>query len=430
MHHHYLLRITFINQAGLSQIVCHLPSLALVERSPDGGYIIPQLYDEGYGSNKTSPAKDMQAVRKCWPESPTFVPRHEELPMGPMLKSHYGFNAFNQVQLNEGPIMDHQRASFNNHYYALLGGGDSLSPQMPIPCGAEIYARKVFIGGLPIDVKEADIYNTFRHFGKMIIDWPRRSEKETVAAATSARTMSGYVFLVYESEASVQMLVNKCYKDNDKLFLLVSSLTMRNKPVQVRPWKLSDTDYIVDKNAKMWARRTVFIGGLPRPTRACDLAAAIEDLYGHVAYVGIDIDPELKYPKGAARVVFFTSESLVAAISGKYVHIPHSEVQKRLEIKPYVMDEQMCDECEGRRCAGRYAPYFCGDFDCMQYFCEICWDMVHTDEDHKFDHKPLVRCGEQTKQLARPPHHGPQHGAARNGSVGHHSLRSRHGHYF
>ena len=43
---------------------------------------------------------------------------------------------------------------------------------------------------------------------------------------------------------------------------------MRNKPVQVRPWKLSDAEYVIDKNAKMWARRTVFIGGLPRPTRA------------------------------------------------------------------------------------------------------------------------------------------------------------------
>ena len=61
-----------------------------------------------------------------------------------------------------------------------------------------------------------------------------------------------------------------------------------------------------------------------------DLAAAIEYLYGHVAYVGIDIDPELKYPKGAARVVFSKSESLMAAISGKYVHLPHSEVQKRV----------------------------------------------------------------------------------------------------
>lgn len=60
----------------------------------------------------------------------------------------------------------------------------------------------------------------------------------------------------------------------------------------------------------------------------------------------------------------------------------------------------MCDECEGMECAGRYAPYFCGDVSCLQYFCETCWDNYHygtySDERRAF-HKPLVRVGDQTK---------------------------------
>lgn len=64
----------------------------------------------------------------------------------------------------------------------------------------------------------------------------------------------------------------------------------------------------------------------------------MEGLYGRVSYVGIDIDPELKYPKGAARVVFSTSEALMAAISGKYVHIQHSEVRKRVCLRNFDLE--------------------------------------------------------------------------------------------
>lgn len=49
-----------------------------------------------------------------------------------------------------------------------------------------------------------------------------------------------------------------------------------------------------------------------------------------MCYVGVDIDPELKYPKGAARVTFNTTKSFVAAISGRYVNIPHADANKRV----------------------------------------------------------------------------------------------------
>ncbi|XGW09566.1 hypothetical protein V3C99_011670 [Haemonchus contortus] len=273
----------------------------------------------------------------------------------------------------------------------------------------EVFARKVFVGGLPIDVTEEEIWQTFSVFGNVLVDWPRRPDGTSARDEESgrgSRSMTGYVFLVFEEESSVQYLVSECHKEDDRYYLFVSSPTMRDKPVQVRPWRLADMDFISNPRTIMDPRRTVFIGGVPRPTRASELAECLERLYGPVCYVGIDIDPELKYPKGAARVTFVTTQAFIAAINGRFVHVHHGDSQKRVEIKPYVMDEQMCDHCEGKQCSSRYAPYFCGDVDCLQYYCEFCWDRVHYRAgSRRMEHRPLVRMGDQTKVLPRPPHH-------------------------
>lgn len=56
----------------------------------------------------------------------------------------------------------------------------------------------------------------------------------------------------------------------------------------------------------------------------------IESVFGPVCYVGVDIDPELKYPKGAARVTFNTTKSFIAAINGRFINIPHADTNKRV----------------------------------------------------------------------------------------------------
>lgn len=274
-----------------------------------------------------------------------------------------------------------------------------------------IFSRKVFVGGLPIDVTEEEVWATFAVFGKVLVDWPRRPEHGKGDGydddnRRNPRSVSGYVFLVFDKEESVQELVRHCVVDANKYYLFVSSPTMNQKPVQVRPWRLSDIDYFGDKNSYVDPRRTVFIGGVPRPTRAKDLAEYLENYYGTVAYVGIDIDPELKYPKGAARVTFQNAVSFVSAIIGRFVHIKQSDSDKRVEIKPYVIEDQICDECEGQLCRHSYAPYFCGESGCLQYYCESCWDRVHyVTSEVRGNHRPMVRTGDQTKVLPRPPHH-------------------------
>ncbi|EYC34431.1 hypothetical protein Y032_0001g41 [Ancylostoma ceylanicum] len=85
----------------------------------------------------------------------------------------------------------------------------------------EVFARKVFVGGLPIDVTEDEIWQTFSVFGNVLVDWPRRPDGTSARDEESgrgSRSMTGYVFLVFEEESSVQYLVSECHKEDDRLF--------------------------------------------------------------------------------------------------------------------------------------------------------------------------------------------------------------------
>ena len=65
---------------------------------------------------------------------------------------------------------------------------------------------------------------------------------------------------------------------------------------------------------------------------------------------------------------------------------------QQVEVKPYVLDDQMCDECHGVRCGGKFAPFFCANVTCLQYYCEQCWSIIHSRAGREF-HKPLVKEG-------------------------------------
>ena len=55
---------------------------------------------------------------------------------------------------------------------------------------------------------------------------------------------------------------------------------------------------MVDKPQPLDSRKAVFVGGVPRPLKASELAHVMEEKYGNVTFVGIDCDNDLKYPKG------------------------------------------------------------------------------------------------------------------------------------
>lgn len=43
--------------------------------------------------------------------------------------------------------------------------------------------------------------------------------------------VTGYAFLLFQDERSVQALIDACIKEEDKLYLCVSSPTIKDKPV-------------------------------------------------------------------------------------------------------------------------------------------------------------------------------------------------------
>ncbi|KAI1287942.1 Cytoplasmic polyadenylation element-binding protein 4 [Halotydeus destructor] len=250
----------------------------------------------------------------------------------------------------------------------------------------ERFSRKVFVGGLPPDIDEEEITASFRRFGALVVDWPHKAESKSYFPP------KGYAFLLFQDEASVQALIDACINEENKLYLCVSSPTIKDKPVQIRPWRLSDADFVLDATMPLDPRKTVFVGGVPRPLKAFELAMIMDRLYGGVCYAGIDTDPELKYPKGAGRVAFSNQQSYIAAISARFVQLQHQDIEKRVEVKPYVLDDQICDECQGARCNGKFAPFFCANVTCLQYYCEQCWSAIHSRPGREF-HKPLVKEG-------------------------------------
>ncbi|XP_023818932.1 cytoplasmic polyadenylation element-binding protein 3 isoform X5 [Oryzias latipes] len=273
------------------------------------------------------------------------------------------------------------------------GHGDpSLPPGLNSPTRCqngermERYSRKVFVGGLPPDIDEDEITNSFRRYGHLVVDWPHKAESKSYFPP------KGYAFLLFQEESSVQALIDACIEEDGKLYLCVSSPTIKDKPVQIRPWNLSDSDFVMDGSQPLDPRKTIFVGGVPRPLRAVELAMIMDRLYGGVCYAGIDTDPELKYPKGAGRVAFSNQQSYIAAISARFVQLQHNDIDKRVEVKPYVLDDQMCDECQGARCGGKFAPFFCANVTCLQYYCEYCWASIHSRAGREF-HKPLVKEG-------------------------------------
>ncbi|KAI6172675.1 hypothetical protein M3Y98_00999700 [Aphelenchoides besseyi] len=321
-----------------------------------------------------------------------------------------GLDAMEYVQRidNQGCCMEGCETEFPSQPCTVL---DRYNHFMYNP-GFDSYSRKVFVGGVPSDVNEESFLQTFRRFGKLTADWPSRTEAPTRSQQTTYYTSSnksrsglfvceecdsnrfglclGYVFLIYSEERSVHLLRQACIVEDGQYFMPISGVEDPKRMVQVRPWLLSEADFLVDPFMRINLRFAVFIGGVPRPIRASELAHTMNVLYGNVVMAGIDTDLPLKYPKGAGRVVFSDFHSYMRAISDRFVRLHHGDIDKIVEIKPYVLDDQRCDECHGYLTDQPVAPFFCPSPDCLQYYCENCWSILHANG-RRAKHRPLVK---------------------------------------
>jgi cytoplasmic polyadenylation element-binding protein len=107
-----------------------------------------------------------------------------------------------------------------------------------------------------------EIIAHFQRFGPLIVDWPHKQESKSYFPP------KGYAFLIFTYERSVQELIDECVMDDSKLYMCVSSPSMKDKAVQIRPWLLADSDFVMDGTQPLDPRKTIFVGGVPRPLRA------------------------------------------------------------------------------------------------------------------------------------------------------------------
>lgn len=100
---------------------------------------------------------------------------------------------------------------------------------------------------------------------------------------------------------------------------VITTASANRALISVKPWDLRNNEAIIEADWKRFERFSVFIGGIHRRATAAELANVLNQAVGGVVYVGMEIDEQTDYPKGAARVVFSNPASYIKAIGIKRV---------------------------------------------------------------------------------------------------------------
>ena len=234
---------------------------------------------------------------------------------------------------------------------------------------SETYSHKVFIGGLAPDINEEDINSCFRHFGSMKICWPHKVQSK------SNTPPLGYAFLLFKEESSVHKLLRSCWCEGEKHFSVVEyystkpHVVFNKKKVLISPWQLADSYYHQKDSHTIECCNAASVWGVPRTLKASELAKEITKKYGCVVFAAIECDANCKYPTGMAYVVFATIKSFIDAVSSRYMHLSRGSLEKTLELKPYILDDQMCDNCHGSQSDNKPSPFFSAK--CLKYYLRI-----------------------------------------------------------
>ncbi|XP_060768043.1 cytoplasmic polyadenylation element-binding protein 1 isoform X2 [Neoarius graeffei] len=276
------------------------------------------------------------------------------------------------LETPDGPFSIEREARLHRQAAAINEATFTWSGQLPSRNYKNpVYSCKVFLGGVPWDITEAGLINTFNCYGPLSVEWP------------------GYVYLVFESEKSVRALLQACTQDllhpegYSEYYFKMSSRRMRCKDVQVIPWVISDSNYVRCPSQRLDPSNTVFVGALHGMLNAEALASIMNDLFGGVMYAGIDTDKH-KYPIGSGRVTFNNQRSYLKAVSAAFVEIKTPKFTKKVQIDPY-LEDSMCQVCSRQP-----GPFFCRDQACFKYYCRSCWHWQHS-MDILSNHRPLMR---------------------------------------
>ncbi|OQV11636.1 Cytoplasmic polyadenylation element-binding protein 1-B [Hypsibius exemplaris] len=243
------------------------------------------------------------------------------------------------------------------------------------------YSCKVFLGGVPWDITEANLNVAFGKFGQLKVEWPSSHSEH------SGRNSKGYLYIIFDNERSVRALLQACTQDlsqnNRNYYFKVCSNRLRRKDVQVIPWQLADSTYVRNGCISAFGTKTVFVGSLHGMLNAEGLARIMDDLFGGVVAANVDTDKH-KYPIGSGRVVFNCTHSYVKAIRAAFVELRTQKFSKKIQIDPF-LEDSMCSICNAQ-----VGPFFCRDMECFQYFCGTCWQWQHSVDSLK-QHTPMMR---------------------------------------
>ncbi|WKX90859.1 hypothetical protein Q1695_009593 [Nippostrongylus brasiliensis] len=239
------------------------------------------------------------------------------------------------------------------------------------------FSSKIFVGGVPWDVTEEALTEAFSPYGSCRVEWP-------------SKEVTGYVYIVFETERSVKSLLQDCSQQfgsaGEWYFKIKArrNQACETRQVQVIPWVVSDSSYIDDPTCRLDPKKTVFVGALHGMITAHVLFSIMNELYGNVVFVGIDTDKH-KYPIGSGRVTFRSHTSYFRAIESAFLEIRTSKFTKKVQIDPFLEDSwcMVCTEYPG--------PYFCRDRTCFRYYCSSCWQARHGTGGSYGDHRPLTR---------------------------------------
>lgn len=280
------------------------------------------------------------------------------------------------------------------------------------------FSRKIFVGGVPWDITEAALKDSFGEFGSCAVEWPgqearyRSGQSNAGPQNTNLRSQpkyagqaaTGYVYMIFEDERAVASLLHECSQEiggaGEWYFKIRAqrSKSTEIRQVQIIPWVTSDSLFCDDESlleTGIEPKRTVFVGALHGMMTAQVLHAIMQDCFGSVECVQLDTD-KFKYPIGSGRVTFREHGAYFKAIEMGYLHVHTSKFRKRVQIDPF-LESTSCMVCttESAHC-------FCRNRNCFKYYCHTCWAVDHGNESAGDVHVPVIVPSSASKAFPGP----------------------------
>ncbi|KAK2150887.1 hypothetical protein LSH36_384g05005, partial [Paralvinella palmiformis] len=347
-------------------------------------YQTPSQYQNRRQQNSNNQTDIVKALGGMQPETLKKIQQQNDFSMSADLFANRPWTALNTMfsTNTSDPYSIEKAAKLYRNAATICEPTCTWSGQLPQKVYKNpTYSCKVFLGGVPWDITEVGLQNSFKAFGPMKIEWPGKEGKHP-----RCPTKAGYVYILFDSEKSVKALLQACtydFRNGGEYFFKLSSRRVRSKEVQVIPWVLSDSNFVKQPSQRLEPTKTVFVGALHGMMNAEGLAHILNDLFGNVVYAGVDTDKH-KYPIGSGRVTFSSHKSYMKAVNAAFVEVKTPKFTKKIQIDPY-LEDSLCNICNIQS-----GPYFCRDLSCFRYYCRTCWGWYHSIENNRF-HKPLMR---------------------------------------